>query len=109
MNDSLDDHALDELLREEPGYIEDAGFTARTLAALPARRLSSWLRPVLILSATLLSLAALIWWLLGDALHVPSSPVPLVSSHDWIDVSLVGMAAIVSIVWGSVAALRSEQ
>jgi hypothetical protein len=109
MNDPLDDNALDDLLREEPSYIEDAGFTARTLAVLPARRPSSWLRPVLILTVTLVSLAAFVWWLAGDAWRIPASSGPLFSGRDWIDFSLAGVAAIVSIVWGSVAALRSEQ
>jgi hypothetical protein len=109
MNDPLDETALDNLLREEPRYIEDAGFTARTMASLPARRSSNWFRLVLILSVTLPSLAVLIWWLVGDMWRGQASPVPFFSGHDWIDISLAGMVAIASIVWGSVAALRSEQ
>jgi len=106
MNEHSDNDPIDALLREEPGYIEDDGFTARVVAALPARRSLAWLRPMLILGATVLGLALTVWWVAGEGLAVPGPAAPGFSS---LAVSVVGISLIASIVWGAVAALRWEQ
>jgi hypothetical protein len=54
--------SLDALLRENDAYLEDGGFTARVVAALPPRR-RSWLRPVILLGATVIGFALIAWWL----------------------------------------------
>lgn len=56
---------LDARLREELPYIDDAGFTARVMARVPARRARSFLRAGIVLGATLLALA-LAWVLSND-------------------------------------------
>jgi len=104
MNEHPDNDPFDALLREEPDYIEDHGFTARVMAALPARRPLGWLRPVLILGATVLSLALMVWWLVDGGLAAPG-----LSALDFLAFPLVGISLIASIVWGAVAALRWEQ
>jgi hypothetical protein len=50
------------LLREQDKYIEDNGFTARVVAALPCRR-RAWLRPVLLLGAVAIGSVLAVLWL----------------------------------------------
>ena len=51
----IDDETLDRQLREAAPYIDDAGFTARVMASLPAaRREPQWLRMAILLGLTLL-------------------------------------------------------
>jgi hypothetical protein len=50
------------LLREQDKYIEDNGFTARVVAALPRRR-RAWLRPVLLLGAVAIGSVLAVLWL----------------------------------------------
>jgi hypothetical protein len=52
---------LDTLLRENDAYIEDAGFTARVITALPRRRRLG-LRPAILFSATVVGFALILWW-----------------------------------------------
>ena len=46
---------LEEVLREEPRYLDDAGFTARVVAAMPRRRKYHWLRTVILASMSVLA------------------------------------------------------
>jgi hypothetical protein len=51
----IDDETLDRQLREAVPYINDAGFTARVIARLPAaRREPQWLRAMIVLGLALL-------------------------------------------------------
>jgi hypothetical protein len=54
---------LDALLREQNSYIDDNGFTARVITALPpSRRRSQW-RTAFLLSATGVGYVLAIWWM----------------------------------------------
>ena len=63
MNPPESNDPLDALLHEQDAYVEDHGFTARVLTALPPRRRRSWLRPALLLGATTIGFLLLAWWL----------------------------------------------
>jgi hypothetical protein len=65
MNPPESNDPLDALLRENDTYVEDQGFTARVLTALPPRRRRSWLRPALLLGTTLIGFLLMAWWLPG--------------------------------------------
>ncbi len=62
MNRPEDKDPLDVLLREQNPHIDDDGFTARVLTALPPRR-RAWLRPTVLLGATAIGSALASRWL----------------------------------------------
>jgi len=51
MNQPPENDWLNRVLKDEPPYINDDGFTARVVAGLPPKR-RHWLRPVIIGTAT---------------------------------------------------------
>jgi hypothetical protein len=55
MDNNLQEDLLDARLREEAGYIDDAGFTASVVQKLPADRVRHPLRAVILLGVTLLA------------------------------------------------------
>jgi hypothetical protein len=58
MNPPTNPDWLDEALRETPRYIDDAGFTARVVAALPpARSKLAWKRHAILGAVTAVALA----------------------------------------------------
>jgi hypothetical protein len=97
---------LDALLREQNTYIDDGGFTARVIAALPQRRRHSWLRPALLLGAAAIGAALAIRWLPWESL--PPLDLSALLSLDfqvltpWPSVLLV----VVSILWAVMAAVQ---
>jgi ABC-type thiamin/hydroxymethylpyrimidine transport system permease subunit len=52
MDEQVQEDWLDARLREEAPYIDDAGFTARIVRQLPARRQSNSLRGAILLAVT---------------------------------------------------------
>src|SRR5208283_278691 len=62
MNPPESNDPLDALLREQDSYIEDNGFTARVVAALPRRR-RAWLRPGFLLGAVTIGSVLAVGWL----------------------------------------------
>lgn len=109
MNDPEDNDPLETLLREHTQSIEDDGFTARVLAALPGRRSRTWLRPVCLLGATVLSLGLMIWWLPEGGLAGLASPALIIPAQEPFAALAVALSLVASIVWGAAAALRWEQ
>jgi hypothetical protein len=101
---------LDTLLHENEPYIDDNGFSARVVASLPPRR-RSWLRPVVLFSATLLGLALLVWWLpsLKDELGAGVSGEIVINLNAQSLMTLgVLLVSVAAIGWGLFAAVRSE-
>ena len=98
---------LDALLREQNVYVDDAGFTARVVQALPCRR-QTWVRPLILTIAIIISSVLAVLWLpwknlpplnVSD-LTAPNSPMLL----PWILViSVVG-----SLVWSLCALIPRE-
>ncbi len=97
---------VDTLLREQNAYVEDGGFTARVMAALPQRRRHSWLRPALLLGAAAIGAVLAIRWLPWESLP-PLDLTALLSLNfqalaPWLSVVLVAA----SIAWAVVAAVQ---
>ncbi len=57
MSQHLTPDSLDELLRQPSTYLDDAGFTARVMDALPGRRADGRVRRLFVLGSTLFALA----------------------------------------------------
>jgi len=101
---------IDAQLREENNYVEDGGFNARVINALP-RRQRAWLRPVILLGAIAIGSVLAIRWLPWG--NLPALDLSASLSFDsqlsqlwmpWMVVILV----VASLVWGLVAALQWE-
>ena len=106
MNAPEEKDPLDTLLREQNAYVDDGGFTARVLAALPQRRRRSWLQPALLLGAAAIGTVLAIRWLPWESL--PPLDLSALFSLDsrvtlpWASVLLVAA----SIAWAVVAAVQ---
>lgn len=92
-------------LREQDTYINDDGFTARVVAALPPRR-RTWLRPLLLLGSAAVGIVLAIQWLPWSNLpQLDMSALLSLNSQvltPWIVVLSVG----VSLAWTVVAAVQ---
>lgn len=101
---------LDVLLRENDAYVDDGGFTSRVMTALPRRRRFP-LRPAILLGATVLGLALLVWLVpsLTEGLVVRVSE-GLIINLDLQLLSTVGvlLAAALLLGWGLFSVVRSE-
>jgi hypothetical protein len=99
--------SLDTWLREQNAYIEDNGFTARVIQALPRRR-RAWLRPMLLLGATAIGFVLAILWLPWKNLPALDSRALLsLDSQVLLPWTLVFLI-LGSLVWSATAALQWE-
>jgi hypothetical protein len=105
MNPSEEKDPIEMQLREQDTYINDDGFTARVVAALPPRR-RTWLRPVLLLGSVAVGIVLAIQWLPWSNLpQLDMSALLSLNSQvltPWIVVLSVG----VSLAWTVVAAVQ---
>ena len=96
---------LEAMLREQDTYINDDGFTARVMAALPRRR-RTWLRPIILLGAAWIGTALAIRWLPWESLPAPDLSALLSLDTKvtipWMSVLLVAA----SITWAVLAAVQ---
>jgi hypothetical protein len=106
MNPPDTNDPLDALLRERNTYIDDNGFTARVLAALPQRRSRVWLRPTLLLGTTAIGYVLAIRWVPWNLLN-PSTLLSL-NSQALLAYGLL-LAIVGSLLWGVIAALGWEE
>ena len=107
MNPPDTNDPLDALLREQNNYIEDNGFTARVVDALPAPKHRAWLRPTLLLSATAIGYVLAIFWLPWKTIFDSSA---LLSFNSQALLTIVLMLSIAgSLLWGVIAAIGSEE
>ena len=97
---------LDVLLREQNDYIEDNGFTARVMGALPQRRRRGSLRPTVLLCATAICYVLAILWVPWNLM----SPWALLSFNGQALLAYGLLLAIFgSLLWGVIAALGWEE
>ncbi|HTQ32089.1 MAG TPA: hypothetical protein VMI53_12835 [Opitutaceae bacterium] len=106
MNPPETNDPLDALLRAQDTHVEDGGFTTRVLAALPRRR--PWLRPTLLLGATVIVAMLAAWWLPWENLFPLGSPALLLLSPKALLPWLLLIAAVSSLVTGAMAVFRWE-
>lgn len=98
---------LDALLREQNVYVDDAGFTARVVQALPSRRWT-WVRPLILMTAIVISSVLAVLWLPWK--HLPPLEVSDLTAPNpqmllpWIlIISVVG-----SLLWSLFALIPTE-
>jgi hypothetical protein len=108
MNPPEQSDPLERLLQEQTHYVEDAGFTARVVSSLPRSSRRHWLRPVLLLSASLAGLILSILWLpwrdLPSLRQPPMALLDMKVLSPWLVVFIV----LASLVWALVAGSRLE-
>ena len=96
---------IDTQLREQNTHINDDGFTQRVIAALPRRR-RAWLRPALLLGSAAIGWVLAVLWLPWK--NLPPLDLSVLRSLDpqvltpWVLVLTVA----VSLVWALVAAIQ---
>lgn len=110
MNAPQTNDPLDALLREADNYVADDGFTARVLAALPARRHHAWLR-LAILSGGLLLAGLLAAWQLPLPSEILNAVPRNLLAVRWqtVAVLLPVLAALASLLWGAFALVSEEE
>jgi len=98
---------LEDALKQDDRYINDAGFTARVVAALPPRRMRAWLRPVILGSATAAGLAlAFAFMPVGD--YLTGGFVELVRARSFSAVPVLPVVLIALFFWASFAVVANE-
>ena len=107
MNPPESNDPLEAMLQEQNPYIDDGGFSARVVTALPRRR-RTWLRPTFLVGVSAAGAALAARWLpWGD---LPAFKMTdLLSAHlqpmlPWVLV----LAVVGSLVWGVVTALEGQ-
>ena len=97
---------VETMLREQNRYINDDGFTARVMAALPRRRRRAWLRLVVLLGASVIGSVLAGQWLPWGSLtsiHLAAlAALDLQALMPWVTVVVV----MGSIAWATVAAVQ---
>ena len=107
MNRPEDKDPLDVLLREQNPHIDDDGFTARVLTALPPRR-RAWLRPTVLLGATAIGSALASRWLPWENLS-PFDLSALLSLNSQVLLPwLLVLSVAASLAWAVTAAVQGE-
>ncbi len=106
MEEQLQDDWLDARLRDEAPYIDDAGFTARVMHQLPARRQTRSLRGVVLFAITLLGCVAA-YFASGGGSFVGESAAFLVAMPIWTIFSLAGFSGLLVMVLGTAAAMKA--
>ena len=107
MNQPETNDPLDALLREQDKYIEDNGFTARVVAALPRRR-RAWLCPTILLGATAIGSVLAIWLLPWRNLPVLDASTLFSLNSQVLMPWVLVLSVAASLVWSTIAALEWE-
>ena len=63
MNQPENADPVETMLREQNQYVNDDGFTARVMAALPRRRSRAWVRPAVLLGAAAIGSVLAVRWM----------------------------------------------
>jgi len=108
MNRPEENDPLDALLREQNRHVDDNGFTARVISALPRRRTRSWWPRAFLLGVTIVGWVLAIWWLPWENLP-PLSLSALLSPNSAVLLPWVLVLSVVgSLIWAVVAAVQWE-
>ena len=106
MKQPEDNDPIETLLRESNAYIDDDGFTARVVAALPRRRRS--VRSAALLGLLMVGIAVALLWLpwanLPPLDAVAVAPFNVRVLLPWVAV----FAVVASLVWATVGAVESD-
>jgi len=107
MNPPEEKDPIDTRLREQDTYINDDGFTARVVAALPPRR-RTWLRPVLLLGSAAVGTVLAIQWLPWANLPPLDISALLSLNSQVLSPWFVVLSVTASLAWAVVAAVQWE-
>jgi hypothetical protein len=107
MNAPAENDPLDAQLREQNTYVDDGGFTARVVQALPPRR-RVWLRPAILLSAIAIGSVLAVCWLPWKNLPPLDASVLTASNPQLLLPWMVVAAVVGSLVWSLVALMPKE-
>ena len=97
---------LDDMLKDDR-YLDDAGFSARVVSALPARRKAKWLRPVVLGAAALAGLAVALWVLPSEN-YLAASFAQLLRARSFAAIPLLPVVTMTLIFWATISAAVSE-
>jgi hypothetical protein len=98
---------LEDALKHNDRYINDAGFTARVVAALPARKKRARLRTLILGSATVAGLA-LAFTLMPAGDYLAESFVQLFRARSFSAIPVLPVALIGLFFWASFAVVANE-
>lgn len=98
---------LDDALKQEDRYLNDAGFSARVVSALPARRKRKWLRPVILCATSLAGLAVALWVLPAEN-YLAASFAQLLRARSFSAIPLLPVVTMTLIFWATISAAISE-
>ena len=107
MNSPEQNDPLDALLREQNSHIDDNGFTARVIQSLPPRR-RAWLRPALLMSATIIGAVLAMLWVPWGSLPALDLAAFLAPTSQVLLPWALALTVIGSLIWSAVAALQWE-
>jgi hypothetical protein len=98
---------LDEVLREEPPYLDDAGFSARVVAAMPRRRKYRWLRTAILAGMSALAVVVGLFVLHG-ADFVAKGAEALLKAHSLATLPVGPLVLLVLLLGGLIALAGNE-
>jgi hypothetical protein len=107
MSQPEENDPIDVLLREQNAHIDDNGFTARVLTALPPRR-RVWLRPTILLGATAIGSALASRWLPWESLTLPDLSALLSLNSQVLLPWLLVLSVVSSLACAVMAAMQWE-
>ena len=108
MDEQPQEDWLDAKLRDEVPYIDDAGFTARVMNQLPARRQSRSLRGGILLGITFVACVAA-YFASGGGGFLGESAAFLVAMPIWTVCVLAGFCGMLVMVLGTAAAMKTSR
>jgi len=108
MNQPEENDLVEMQLREQNAYIDDGGFTARVVAALPRRRRYAWLRSAILLGVAMVGWVFAILWL-------PWHNLPKVDLNSVVSLNgqvltpwIMVLTVLASLIWAMLAAVQWE-
>jgi len=109
MDEQLQGDWLDARLRDEAPYLDDAGFTARVVQQLPARRQSSSVRAFILFGVTLL--ACVIAYFVSGGGSVFANAAEFLVAMPFVTVCVIagGCALMVTLLGASAAVIGARE
>ena len=108
MNRLKTNDPLDAMLREQNQYIEDNGFTARVISALPRRRASFGIHRIILLAAVVIGAVLAVFWLPWKNLPAANWPVAVSFNAHLLLPWLLVLSVMGSLIWAAIAAVQWE-
>jgi hypothetical protein len=108
MNPPENNDPFETWLREQNPHVDDAGFTARVVSALPPQRARFRLRSILLLGTAAIGSVLAAFWLPWASLPALSAPAMLSLDAQVLWPWEMVLLVVASLTWAVVAAIQSE-